>query len=178
MLRWNALCTVVDFAYWQPNLDKGEPIPMIPRGANPSWNQDITAANAAVVTKSLHDPLWYARILELHLDSMVRSIRRHAANKGNQRRRFLMTKVDEESGTDAFLQREGPSTMDVPFHRDAYYMLEFYMPGRSWSKDRGMWLYVPASQHNTDLEIVLRYARDRRLRLAQEEQLTEIPIKT
>ncbi|TVY40455.1 hypothetical protein LOCC1_G005732 [Lachnellula occidentalis] len=39
LLAWNNICLVVDFAHWQRNLDAGEPIPMIPRGKFPEWNQ-------------------------------------------------------------------------------------------------------------------------------------------
>ncbi|KAM0530475.1 hypothetical protein ACHAPS_000111 [Verticillium nonalfalfae] len=135
ILRWNSLCLVVDFAHWQPNLDSGTPIPMIPRGKFPVWNEDLVAENAKIVQRALISPLWYARVLEVHLNSTTRSIRRHAANQGNRRRRFRMAKEDEMSGTDEFLQRSGPPTMDFPFHRDNYYMLESYLPNRGWSSD-------------------------------------------
>ncbi|KAL9947134.1 hypothetical protein D7B24_009306 [Verticillium nonalfalfae] len=153
ILRWNSLCLVVDFAHWQPNLDSGTPIPMIPRGKFPVWNEDLVAENAKIVQRALISPLWYARVLEVHLNSTTRSIRRHAANQGNRRRRFRMAKEDEMSGTDEFLQRSGPPTMDFPFHRDNYYMLESYLPNRGWSSDLERWLYMP-DWHERDLHWV------------------------
>lgn len=31
---------------------------------------------------------------------------------------------DVRLGTDSFLERSGPPTMDIPYHRDGFYMLE------------------------------------------------------
>lgn len=84
-----------------------------------------------------------------------RSIRRHASNKGNRRRRFLLTDADETAGTDAFFERSGPPTIDYPYHRDNYYMLEAYLPNRSWSGDAKRWLYVPADQHARDVAHIM-----------------------
>lgn len=162
ILRWNALNVAIDFAHWQDNLDKGEPIPMIPRGTNPKWNRELTTAHGLVVVKALRSSLWHARILELHLKTTVNSIRRQMNNKGNRRRRFQLTYDDEVAETDAFLERSGPSTLDFPFHRDNYYMLESYIPNRSWSSDAQRWMYVPASQHERDLELVERWETWRR----------------
>ena len=170
LLRWNSLCLAVDFSRWQDSLDRGDPIPTVPRGQQPAWNTELVAANAAVVTAALGDPLQYARILEVHLTSTLRSIRRHAQNKGNRRRRFRMTLEDENAGTDAFLERSGPPTLDFPFHRDNYYMLEAYLPNRSWNGDQERWMYVPAEQHEMDVEFVLRGAQRRR---AREQETTE-----
>ncbi|KAL1884198.1 hypothetical protein VTK73DRAFT_5334 [Phialemonium thermophilum] len=156
MLRWNSLCLIVDFAHWQPYLDDGEPIPMIPRGRNPQWNQQLVDTHAAVVERALIQPLWHARILEAHLSSTCRSIRRHALNKGNKRRRFRMTHEDEMSGADTFLGKSGPPTVDFPFHRDNYYMLETYLPNRAWNGEVSAWLYVPADQHDKDLQYLRR----------------------
>ncbi|KAM0325756.1 hypothetical protein ACHAQA_007056 [Verticillium albo-atrum] len=153
ILRWNSLCLVVDFAHWQTNLDSGTPIPMIPRGKFPIWNENLVAENARIVKRAMASPLWYARVLEVHLRSTSNSIRRHAANQGNRRRRFRMTREDEMSGTDEFLQRSGPPTMDFPFHRDNYYMLESYLPNRGWSSDLEKWLYMP-DWHERDLHWV------------------------
>ncbi|KAK1830694.1 hypothetical protein QBC39DRAFT_101439 [Podospora conica] len=155
LLRWNSLCIVLDFAHWQPNLDKGEPIPVIARGRDPQWNQNLVAKHAEIVVKSLTRPLCYARILEAHLDSTTRAIRRHAGNKGNRRRRYRMTDDDLRSGSDAFLGRSGPPTLDIPFHRDNYYMLEAFFPNRSWIKERDAWVYVPEVQHEQDLARLL-----------------------
>ncbi|OTB00799.1 hypothetical protein M426DRAFT_231994 [Hypoxylon sp. CI-4A] len=162
MLRWSALCFIVDFAHWQNNLDMGEPIPMIPRGKNPEWNQTLIASNATTVRKALHSPLWHARLFEAHLDSTMRSIRRQAANKGNKRRRFRMTKEDVESGSDLFLERSGPPSFDFPFHRDNYYMLEAYLPNRGWNAEVERWMYVPADQHETDIGFIIKWAERRR----------------
>jgi hypothetical protein len=164
ILRWNALNVVIDFAYWQKNLDNGEPIPMIPRGKNPEWNRELIECNRLVVIRGLRSPLWHARILETHLKSTVNSIRRQMDNKGNRRRHFRMTEEDEAAETDTFLERSGPPTLDFPFHRDNYYMLEAYFPNRGWSSDEQRWMYVPDSQHDRDLELVQRWETWRRER--------------
>lgn len=165
ILRWNLLCLAVDFAHWQDDLDKGEPLPIIPRGRQPKWNSELLSSHEAIVLKAVNptvggasSPLWYAAILETHLASTVRAISRHSANKGNRRPRFRMTLQDMASGTDAFLERSGPPSADFPFHRDNYYMLEAYLPNRCWLKEKGRWGYMPAEQHNTDLEQIRRWA--------------------
>ncbi|KAL7619765.1 hypothetical protein AAE478_010307 [Parahypoxylon ruwenzoriense] len=162
LLRWSALCLIVDFAHWQRNLDIGEPIPMIPRGKHPGWNQVLLASTAAIVRKALRSPLWHARLLEAHLDSTTRSIRRHASNKGNKRRRFHMSEEDMESGSDLFLERSGPPSLDFPFHRDNYYMLEAYLPNRGWNAVSMRWMYLPADQHDRDIEFISKWAERRR----------------
>ncbi|KAI1184766.1 hypothetical protein F5B17DRAFT_410742 [Nemania serpens] len=161
-LRWSALAVIIDFAHWQQHLDDGEPIPMVPRGKFPQWNQTLIDAHATIVRKALYSPLWHARLLEAQLDSTTRSIRRHAANKGNKRRRFRMTEEDVDSGTDLFLARSGPPSFDIPYHRDNYYLLETFMPNRCWSQDHSRWLYVPAEQHDRDIEFVVMWAERRR----------------
>lgn len=165
ILRWNILCLAVDFAHWQNDLDKGEPLPIIPRGRQPKWNSKLLSSHEAIVLKAVNpavsgaaSPLWYAAILEGHLASTVRAISRHSANKGNKRPRFRMTLQDRASGTDSFLERSGPPSADFPFHRDNYYMLEAYLPNRCWLKEKGRWGYMPAEQHNTDLEQIRRWA--------------------
>ncbi|TLS30380.1 hypothetical protein PpBr36_03793 [Pyricularia pennisetigena] len=156
-IRWIGLNIIVDFAYWQSHLDAGEPIPMFKSWQAPRWNTELVARHAAIVNKAVvdRDPLWYARILELHLATTVRSIRRHAANKGNKRRRYLLTDEDARSETDAFLERSGPPTIDWPYHRDTYYMLEAYVPNRSWSGDEKKYLYVPAEQHEREVQNII-----------------------
>ncbi|KAI0165333.1 hypothetical protein GGR52DRAFT_104759 [Hypoxylon sp. FL1284] len=156
VLRWSSLCLIVDFSYWQRNLDVGEPIPMIARGKQPVWNQSLITTNAAIVHKALRSPLWHARLLEAHLDSTTRSIRRHAENRGNKRRRFQMSKEEMDSGSDKFLERSGPPSIDIPFHRDNYYMLEAYLPNRGWSAALQGWMYAPAEQHDMDLQYIVR----------------------
>ncbi|GAB1312588.1 hypothetical protein MFIFM68171_02798 [Madurella fahalii] len=160
--RWNFLCIVVDFAYWQDNLDNGEPIRMVPRGNFPAWNQELLARNARIVVKSLTSLLWYARVLEAHLDSTTRSIRRHGQNKGNRRRRFRMTDEDVRAGTDTFLERSGPPTVEFPYHRDNYYMLEAFLPNRSWLTEQQKWAYLPVEQHDKDVEIAVKWDAIRR----------------
>ncbi|KAI5925654.1 hypothetical protein F4810DRAFT_59827 [Camillea tinctor] len=162
LLRWSALCLVVDFAYWQDHLDKGEPIPTIPRGSLPEWNQSLIARNAALVRKALYSPLYYLRLLEMHLNSTIRSIRRHSVNKSIQRPRFHITQDDINSGTDHWLSRSGPLTYDLPYHRNNYDMLESWLPNRSWSSELKQWIYIPAEQHNKDLELVVKWAEQRK----------------
>ncbi|KAI0150613.1 hypothetical protein GGR57DRAFT_472091 [Xylariaceae sp. FL1272] len=170
MLRWAALCLILDFAHWQGHLDKGEPIPIIPRGRFPQWNQDLLDTHASRVRKALHSPLWHARLLEAHLNSTTRSIARHAANKGNKRPRFRMTLEDVRSETDVFLERSGPASPDIPFHRDNYYLLECYMPNRGWSQQRMRWNYLPAEQHDADIKAVVIWERRRIAALEEEER--------
>ena len=162
MLAWNNLCVIVDFGHWQPNLDQGEPIPMIPRGRFPKWNESLILRNGEVVQKALYNPLWYARILEEHLKSTVGSIRRHGNNMGNKRRRFRMSAEDVAVENDLFLQRSGPPSLDFPFHRDNYYMLEAYLPNRGWNSEASEWRYMPATQHDRDVEFVKAWAQRRR----------------
>ncbi|KAK7963887.1 hypothetical protein PG988_010861 [Apiospora saccharicola] len=183
VLRWSALCLIVDFAHWQTDLDRGEPLPTWTRSEPvPEWNRRLVARNAAIVRKALSldgapnfgaegggggaseaaGGLWHARLLETHLDSITRANRRQAANKGNKRRRFQMTAADVASGTDAFLERNGPPTIDFPYHRDNYYMMEAFMPTRAWFAEKERWMYVDASQHDRDIEQVKRWAVDMR----------------
>ncbi|KAF8861691.1 hypothetical protein BDZ45DRAFT_586629 [Acephala macrosclerotiorum] len=168
MLAWNNLCVIVDFAYWQGNLEKGEPIPMIPRGKLPTWNGKLIERNAGVVENALRDPLWYVRILEEHLKSTVRSIHRHTKNTGNKRRRFRMTAEDATAENDTFLERSGPPSLDFPFHRDNYYMLEAYLPNRGWNSEVGEWRYMPSTQHERDVEFVKAWAKRRQVERKKE----------
>ncbi|KAK4656445.1 hypothetical protein QC762_310705 [Podospora pseudocomata] len=147
--RWNALGLLVDFAHWQDFLDKGEAIPRIAFGRRPVWNKVLLNRNMQVVLKGIRDPLWYARILEKHLESTTRAIRRQVLNKSNKRQHYRLTDQDLQEGTDHFLEAEGPPTIDYPFHRDSYYMLEAYLPNRSWID--GKWVYLPASLHERDV---------------------------
>ena len=122
-LAYNNLSLVLDFAHWQDNLDMGEPIPMIPRGKMPSWNVDLVSKHARMVLAAMNSSLLHARILETHLVSTVRSIKRHTENKGNKRRHVEMSPEEAIAGTDEFLARNGPASDGFPFHRDEYYML-------------------------------------------------------
>jgi hypothetical protein len=178
ILTWNNLGLVLDFAHWQHHLDAGTPIPMIPRGHTPEWNQDLIARNARIARRAVDDALWHARILELHLDSTVRSITRHANNKGNKRTHVAMTAEDADAGTDSFLVKHGPPSLEFPYHRDEYYMLygfphtslpfpptptltvssEAYIPNRWWKKAEGRWIYTITGSHERDLDLVQRFA--------------------
>jgi len=101
-----------------------DPLPIIPRGRYPTWNQEIIVKNASIILESLHSPLLLAAVFEKYLNSIVRSIRRQRENKGNKRRRFRMSEEDEAAETDAFLERSGPPSVEIPYMRDKYYMLE------------------------------------------------------
>jgi hypothetical protein len=158
ILTWNNLGLILDFANWQDNLDTGKPIPMIPRGQAPEWNIGLIARNARIARKAVEHSLWHARILEVHLDSTVRSIQRHAKNKGNKRTHVAMTAEDAASGTDSFLFKHGPPSLEFPYHRDEYYMLEAYLPNRWWRKAQGCWIYTIQGSHDRDLELVQRLA--------------------
>lgn len=123
ILLWNNLNLALDFAHWQDNLDAGEPIPIPSRGETPEWGRILIKKHARIVRKALHNPIWHARILETHLDSTVRAIRRHCENKGNKRKHVDMTEEEAETGTDAFLSKSGPLSLEFPYRRDEYYML-------------------------------------------------------
>jgi hypothetical protein len=155
VFAWNNLCLLVDFAYWQDNMDFSQPIPMIPRGRNPEWNQALVKANSMVVENAMRSPLWYARILEKHLNSTIRSIKRHT-NPTNRKPRFQMTAQDCQQETDDFLQRSGPPSHETPYHRDSYYLLASYLPNRVWSKEQQRWKYWADTQHESDLEWLVR----------------------
>ncbi|KAF2134174.1 hypothetical protein P153DRAFT_106365 [Dothidotthia symphoricarpi CBS 119687] len=159
ILTWNNLCLVLDFARWQTNLDTGTPITIIPRGQTEEWNTELVARNARIARKAVEHPLWHARILEVHLDSTIRSIRRHGKNKGNKRTHVAMTEEDAASGTDAFLVKHGPPSLEFPYQRDEYYMLEAYLPNRWWKKFEGKWVYTIIGQHERDLELVQRLSK-------------------
>jgi hypothetical protein len=158
ILTWNNLGLVLDFAHWQANLDDGVPIPIIPRGKTAEWNDELVARNARIVRKAVEDSLWHARILEMHLDSTVRSIKRHSKNKGNKRTHVDMTAADAASGADTFLSKHGPPSLEFPYQRDEYYMLEAYLPNRWWKKAEQRWVYIIAGQHERDLDMVQRFA--------------------
>ena len=123
ILTWNNLGLVLDFAHWQRHLNAGTPIPIVPRGQTPKWNTDLVTRNARVARKAIDNPLWHATILELHLDSTIHAIRRHAKNKGNKRVHVAMDDSEAASGTDSFLMKHGPLSLEFPYQRDEYYML-------------------------------------------------------
>ena len=123
ILLWNNLGLVLDFAHWQDSLDAGEPIPTIQRGQTPEWNTQLVARHARIARRAVDNPLWHARILQVHLDSTTRAIRRHGQNKGNKRIHVAVTPEEAASGTDSFLAKHGPPSIEFPYQRDEYYML-------------------------------------------------------
>ncbi|KAI4935696.1 uncharacterized protein J4E92_002987 [Alternaria infectoria] len=123
ILTWNNLGLVLDFAHWQNHLDTGTPIPIIPRGQSPEWNQELVARNARIARKAVDNSLWHAAILERHLESTTRAIRRHSKNRGNKRVHVEMTEAEAAEETDAFLAKHGPPSLEFPYQRDEYYML-------------------------------------------------------
>jgi hypothetical protein len=177
LMAWNNLGVAIDFAHWQHDLDMGEPLPAIQRGQSPEWNQELLRRHARFATAALSNSLWHARILEMHLDSTIRAIKRQTRNKGNKRKHVEMTEEDEKLGTDAFLTKPGPPSVEFVFRRDNYYMLyaisyvqrscllmlasEAYLPNRFWNKqeDSEDWTYIFAGQHKRDLEIIEQLAR-------------------
>ncbi|KAF2749967.1 hypothetical protein M011DRAFT_397785 [Sporormia fimetaria CBS 119925] len=158
ILAWNNLSLVLDFAHWQDNLDNGVPIPMLPRGRTEQWNEELVSRNARIARKALEQPLWHALILEAHLASTVRAIRRHHSNKGNQRKHVHMSEAEAASGSDHFLAKEGPLSLEFPYNRDEYYMLEAYLPNRWWRKFERYYFYTLEGQHERDVEMVVRTA--------------------
>lgn len=156
VMRWNALCIIVDFNNWQSNLTGGEPIPIIPRGQKPEWNEKLLEKTYAIVLRALRSPLAYAHLLELHLKNTCAAIKRQSENKSNQRPHFKMSKAEAELNSDQFLDKSGPATVDMPFHRDNYYFLEAYLPNRTWLKDDKKWVYMPADLHDRDLDWVAK----------------------
>lgn len=158
VMAWNNLNLVVDLAHWQEHLDLREPITMIPRGGNPTWNCNLIAGNAQVVDKAIAHPLWYVRLLEKHFDTTVRTIVRHGKvfrEKGAtviempvSKRLYQLSVDDIAVETDGFLQRSGPPSYEFPYHRDKYYTLAAYLPNRRW--DDGKWIYY-GDLHDTDV---------------------------
>ena len=68
-----------------------------------------------------------------------------------------MTEEDALAATDAFLSKHGPASLEFPYQRDEYYMLEAYLPNRWWKKVEARWVYITAGQHERDLELVQRF---------------------
>jgi hypothetical protein len=85
-----------------------------------------------------------------------------------------MTDEDVRAGTDIFLQGKGPPTLEYVFSRDSFYMLEVFLPGRSWIAEHQKWVYVSGSigqrWHDMDLELVIKGAA-----LRQEKDLDGTP---
>ncbi|KAK5946293.1 hypothetical protein PMZ80_000435 [Knufia obscura] len=159
VFAWNNLCLLIDLHHWQHNLANREPIPMIPRGTHPEWNQELLMKNAEIVRLAMRRPLYYAAILEQHLSTITGTILRFSKWKKKgakaQPRLYNMTDQDVDAGTDEFLESKGPPSYDFPYHRDNYYSLEAYLPNRKFGAD-GRWHYyaLPPTQHERDLEWV------------------------
>ncbi|KAL2393282.1 hypothetical protein ABEF93_002592 [Exophiala dermatitidis] len=175
VLAWNNLCIILDLAHWQPNFDKREPLPIIPRGRNPEWNVDLLEKNAQIVMKAMHNPLAHARILQIHLDVTTRTIlrterwRRDGKEKDkidrpNSRDKILpvqparprlyrLTDEDVAAQTDEFLERSGPPSYQPIYMRDNYYNVEAFVPNRKWDRDEHRWHYYSKwpKPHENDL---------------------------
>jgi hypothetical protein len=162
VFAWNNLCTIVDLAHWQRALDNREPIPMIPRGHNPDWNQDLIAHNATLVQAAMTSPLVYTAILALHLDTTTRTILRRSKYIKQrpvlpEHRPYQLSLAEAAQESDHYLARKGLPSYEFPYHRDNYYNLEAYVPNRKWSREEGCWKYYAGTQHERDLE----WVRDR-----------------
>jgi hypothetical protein len=70
-----------------------------------------------------------------------------------------MTETEAAEETDAFLAKHGPPSLEFPYQRDEYYMLEAYLPNRWWKKQDAYWFYTINGQHERDLELVQRFAK-------------------
>lgn len=182
ILAWNNLCVVVDLAHWQNRLDHREPLDIIDRGTNPGWNVELVLKNGIIVEMALQNTLWYALILEKHLDTTVRTIQRYRRSgkaflSQNQKTRdkngrpvqryipvdksaapYDMTNEDAKSETDQWLDRQGPPCYEFPWRRDVYYALETYLPNRRYDSKKGTWLYYQVNQHDLDLEWTIAHA--------------------
>ena len=166
---WNNLNVVLDFAHFQWHLNNHEPIPMIPRGAMPEWNLELTGAHACIVQRAMTSPLCYAAILEIHLNSVTGTLLRqvrfppkvpvHRHNKPAASALaktvhpilYRVTEVDAAAEDDSFLERDGRHSFEMPFNRDNYYSLLAYVPNRKWSKEGQRWLYYAVGAHVRDM---------------------------
>lgn len=156
VFAWNNLNILLDLSHWQKNLNEREPIPMIPRGTTPEWNNTLLDEHASVVEKAMTSRLCYARILEKHLRTTIETITRTIRGKKTMhpKRLYHLTPQEAAKETDEFLERSGPPSYEVPFHRDNYYGLEAYVPNRKWSKEQERWLYYARGLHEKDLQWV------------------------
>lgn len=156
VFAWNNLNVVLDLSHWQKNLNEREPIPMIARGTTPQWNVELLEKHAAVVEKAMTSRLCYARILEKHLQTTIQTISRTIRGKKTMhpRRLYHLTPQEAAKETDEFLERSGPPSYELPWHRDKYYDLEAYVPNRKWSREQEKWLYYSEGLHERDLQWV------------------------
>ena len=87
-----------------------------------------------------------------------------------------MTIQDAAAENDDFLNRSGPPSLAFPFHRDNYYMLEAYLPNRGWNSDASEWRYMPATQHDRDVEFVKAWAKRNKENVAdKKKEVKEMP---
>ena len=163
ILAWNNLSVVVDLNHWQDHLDRGERLPLIQRNENPQWNDGLLNKHVVIVDRAMYRPLWYAAILQKHLETTVRSIRRHDVARRKQQKPtpFDMSDRDAESETDLFLERKGPPSFEFLWRRFNYDLLETYLPNRRWDKEENRWLYQPDDQHERDIEWFISNPRGR-----------------
>ncbi|OAP56889.1 hypothetical protein AYL99_09001 [Fonsecaea erecta] len=167
VLSWNNLNIVLDLAHWQKNLETREPLPVIPPGRNPDWNVQLLDQHAAIVTKATKSPLTYARILQIHLDTIIRTIIRFGKweKKGDKARKpeprlYRLTDAEAAAGTDEFLDRKGPPSYQPLYMRDNYYTVGAFVPHRKWDMDDQKWYYYAKwpRPHENDLNwIVARF---------------------
>ncbi|KIW26971.1 uncharacterized protein PV07_06754 [Cladophialophora immunda] len=167
VLSWNNLNIVLDLAHWQKNLDNREPLPVIPPGRNPDWNVKLLDRHAAIVAKATKSPLTHARILQMHLDTTIRTIVRFGKweKKGDKARKpeprlYHLTDAEAAAGTDEFLDRKGPPSYQPLYMRDNYYVVGAFVPHRKWDRDEQKWFYYAKwpRPHENDLNwIVARF---------------------
>ncbi|EXJ71969.1 uncharacterized protein A1O5_04471 [Cladophialophora psammophila CBS 110553] len=168
VLSWNNLNVILDLAQWQENLESREPLPVIPPGRNPDWNVKLLDRHAAIVTQATKSPLTYARILQIHLDTTIRTIIRFGKweKKGAkitklEPRQYQLTDAEAAAGIDEFLDRKGPPSYQPLYMRDNYYTVGAFVPHRKWDRDEQKWLYYAKwpRPHDNDLNwIVARFA--------------------
>ncbi|EMD00307.1 hypothetical protein BAUCODRAFT_63068 [Baudoinia panamericana UAMH 10762] len=185
LLAWNNLNVVLDMAHFQSSLNHREPIPIIARGTNPAWNVELTEAHAKTVERAISDPLAYAAILEIHLNTITGTLLRqyrfpprmpmHRHNKAPLGKTvhpsilYHLTERDAAKGTDQFLERAGKPSYEFPFSRDNYYSLLAYVPYRKWGTEQERWIYYAAGGHERDLEWIRRWFVPRQDKEGREE---------
>jgi hypothetical protein len=160
VLAWNNLNIVLDLAHWQVNLEAREPLPIIPRGRTPEWNTALLVAHGDIVRTAMQSPLAHARTLQVHLDTITRTIIRSSKwrKKGEPRtttkpRLYRLTDAEIAAGNDQFLERSGPPSYQPIYMRDNYYSVEAFVPNRKWDKEEGAWKYYSKwpTPHLTDV---------------------------
>ena len=53
-------------------------------------------------------------------------------------------------------------------------MLEAFLPSRGWKQEADQWMYMPAEQHETDLKIVMSWAKWRAQKAASASQIPAV----